>query len=145
MQELEMKILNNITWQKPNPPPNLACRYFTHSTETIIWAAKNNKSKHLFNYKDMKLLNNNKQMKDVWTMTSPKKDEKKFGRHPTQKPLELINRILLATTKEQDYVLDPFAGSGTTGLACKINNRNFIGIEIEKNYVSLSKKRIQAG
>ena len=145
MQQINMKILNNITWQKPNPPPNLACRYFTHSTETIIWAAKNNKSKHLFNYKDMKLLNNNKQMKDVWTMTSPKKDEKKFGRHPTQKPLELINRILLATTKEQDYVLDPFAGSGTTGLACKINNRNFIGIEIEKNYVSLSKKRIQAG
>ena len=93
----------------------------------------------------MKLLNNNKQMKDVWSMTSPKKHEKKFGRHPTQKPLELINRILLATTKEQDYVLDPFAGSGTTGLACKINNRNFIGIEIEKNYVSLSKKRIQAG
>ena len=145
MQQINMKILNNITWQKPNPPPNLACRYFTHSTETIIWAAKNTKSKHIFNYKDMKLLNNNKQMKDVWSMTAPKKDEKKFGKHPTQKPLELLNRILLATTKEKDIVLDPFAGSGTTGLACKINNRSFIGIELEKKYVNLSRKRIQDG
>jgi len=145
MQQLDMKILNNITWEKPNPPPNLACRYFTHSTETILWAAKNLKSKHFFNYKHMKFLNNNKQMKDVWRLTAPKKEEKKIGKHPTQKPLELLNRILLATTKERDFVLDPFTGSGTTGLACKLNNRDFLGIEIDKNFVSLSRKRINLG
>ena len=145
MQQLNMKILNNITWEKPNPPPNLACRYFTHSTETILWAAKNLKSKHFFNYKHMKLLNNNKQMKDVWRLTAPKKEEKKIGKHPTQKPLELLNRILLATTKERDFVLDPFTGSGTTGLACKLNNRDFLGIEIDKSFVSLSRKRISLG
>lgn len=142
MQQLNMKILNNITWEKPNPPPNLACRYFTHSTETIIWSSKNLKSKHLYNYGLMKKINNNKQMKDVWRMTSPKKEEKELGKHPTQKPVELLNRIILATTKENDIVLDPFNGSGTTGVACRINKRKYIGIELEDNYIEITKKRI---
>ena len=143
MQQLNMKILNNITWEKPNPPPNLACRYFTHSTETIIWAAKDTASKHVFNYKEMKLLNNNKQMKDVWKLKSPKKEEKKLGKHPTQKPVELLNRILLAATNENDTVLDPFSGSGTTGVACKLHKRNFLGIELKKDYAELSRMRLR--
>ena len=141
MQQLNMKILNNITWEKPNPPPNLACRYFTHSTETIIWSAKTLKSKHTYNYDLMKKINNYKQMKDVWTMTSPKKTEKKFGKHPTQKPVELLNRILLATTNENDLVLDPFNGSGTTGVSCILNKRKYIGIELENDFINLSRKR----
>ncbi len=142
MQQLNMKLLNNITWEKPNPPPNLACRYFTHSTETIIWAAKTLKSKHFFNYQLIKKINDNKQMKDVWSFTAPKKSEKSFGKHPTQKPLELLTRILLSTTNENDLVLDPFNGSGTTGVACAINKRRYIGIELEEKYIELAKKRI---
>ena len=142
MQQLNMKLLNNIIWQKPNPPPNLACRYFTHSTETILWSAKTMKSKHLFNYPLMKKINDNKQMKDVWNFTAPKKSEKLFGKHPTQKPLDLLTRILLSATNENDLVLDPFNGSGTTGVACVTNNRNYVGIELEKSYIKLTKKRI---
>ena len=142
MQQLNMKLLNNIIWQKPNPPPNLACRYFTHSTETILWSAKTMKSKHLFNYPLMKKINDNKQMKDVWNFTAPKKSEKLFGKHPTQKPLDLLTRILLSATNENDLVLDPFNGSGTTGVACVTNNRNYVGIELEKSYIELTKKRI---
>ncbi len=142
MQQLNMKLLNNITWAKPNPPPNLACRYFTHSTETIIWAAKTLKTKHFFNYKLMKEINGNKQMKDVWSFTASKKSEKEFGKHPTQKPLNLLTRILLSTTNESDLVLDPFNGSGTTGVACALNNRRYIGIELEKSYIKITKKRI---
>ena len=142
MQQLQMKILNNITWQKPNPPPNLACRYFTHSTETIIWASKNTKSKHKFNYKLMKKINDGKQMKDVWTMTAPKKNEKEFGKHPTQKPEELLKRLILSATDEGDTVLDAFNGSGTTGVVCAQLKRRYFGIELEKQYIKLSKKRI---
>ena len=142
MQQLGMKILNDITWEKPNPPPNLSCRYFTHSTETIIWAAKNKNSKHRFNYEEMKRLNNGKQMKSVWTISAPKKDEKKFGKHPTQKPLELLERIILASTKEGDLVFDPFSGSSTTGVAAIKLNRLFVGCEREDEYIQLSVKRL---
>ena len=142
MQQLNMKLLNNITWEKPNPPPNLACRYFTHSTETILWAAKTLKSKHIFNYQLMRKSNNNKQMKDVWNFTAPKKSEKLLGKHPTQKPISLLTRIILATTKENDLVLDPFNGSGTTGVVCVATKRKYIGIEIDKDYIRLTKKRM---
>lgn len=144
--ELEgFSIINNITWQKPNPAPNLACRCFTHSSETIIWARKNfsnnKKGKHYFNYEGMKLLNGGKQMKDVWLINLPLKDEKEFGKHPTQKPLALLERIILATSKENDLILDPFNGSGTTGIACLKLNRRYIGIEKEQEYLELTKKR----
>nr|WP_330390031.1 DNA methyltransferase [Butyrivibrio hungatei] len=137
------KIINNITWQKTNPPPNLACRCFTHSTETILWAQKaDKKSKHLFNYEVMKEENGGKQMKDVWTgsLTSPK--EKKYGKHPTQKPLYLLERIILASTNEGDLVLDPFCGSSSTGVAAIKLGRNFVGIDNSKEYIELSKNRI---
>ena len=127
MQQLGYKILNDIAWEKPNPPPNLSCRYFTHSTETVLWAAKNEKSKHVFNYQEMRKVTG-KQMKtvwrrdefsrdkndleSVWTMTAPNGAEKTFGKHPTQKPITLVERCLLASTNENDMVLDPFMGWG---------------------------------
>lgn len=144
MQQLGMKILNDITWEKPNPPPNLSCRYFTHSTETIIWAAKNKNSKHYFNYEVMRNLNKGKQMKTVWTIPAPGKEEKQFGKHPTQKPLQLLERIILASTKEGDLIFDPFSGSGTTGVAAIKLNRFFVGCELEAEYISLSIKRLKA-
>ncbi len=138
-------IINNITWQKPNPAPNLACRCFTNSTETILWARKQltakKKGKHTFNYELMKEINDGKQMKDVWLMPLVSKKEKTCGHHPTQKPLGLLERILLASTNEEDLVLDPFSGSGTTGIACIKLNRRYIGIEIEEEFCEITKKR----
>jgi site-specific DNA-methyltransferase (adenine-specific) len=143
MQELGFKILNDIVWYKINPPPNLSCRYFTHSTETIIWAARDKASHHFFNYRLMKEMNSGKQMKNLWNILPPGKDEKKFGKHPTQKPLQLLDRIIKASTREGDLVLDPFCGSSTTGVAAIKNNRKYIGIDMSEEYLSLSVKRIQ--
>ena len=146
MQQLGFKILNDISWVKPNPPPNLSCRYFTHATETIIWAAKNSNSRHLFNYQEMRRMNNNKQMKSVWAILPPATQEKEFGKHPTQKPLELLKRILLASSNPGDLVLDPFMGSGTTGVAAVLLKRRFVGIDLESAYISTAIKRLrQAG
>lgn len=143
MQQLGMKILNDITWEKPNPPPNLSCRYFTHSTETIIWAAKNEKSKHCFNYDQMREINSGKQMKSIWTMTAPNGNEKEFGKHPTQKPLQLLERIILASTIEGSLIFDPFSGSSTTGVACVKLRRKFVGCELESEFLRLSLKRLE--
>jgi site-specific DNA-methyltransferase (adenine-specific) len=140
MQELGYKILNDIAWEKPNPPPNLSCRYFTHSTEIILWAAKNEKSKHTFNYQDMRKVTG-KQMKTVWTMSAPKNSEKAFGKHPTQKPVALVERCILASTNSGDFVLDPFLGSGTTAVAAVRLNRHFIGIELNIAHLSLARTR----
>ena len=144
MQQLGMKILNDITWEKPNPPPNLSCRYFTHAGETIIWAAKNERSKHLFNYHLMKAHNSGKQMKSVWRLTAPKRDEKVHGKHPTQKPVSLLERILLSSTNEGDLVFDPFSGSSTTGVVAIQTKRRFVGCELEDDFVRLSKDRLGA-
>lgn len=144
MQFLGMKILNGITWEKPNPPPNLSCRYFTHSTETVLWAAKSEKSKHCFNYHVMREHNGGKQMKAVWRMSAPGKAEKIHGKHPTQKPVELLSRIILASTNEGDMVFDPFAGSSTTGIAAIRNRRQFVGCENEQEHIDLSIARLSA-
>ena len=143
MQELGYKILNDIIWYKRNAPPNLSCRYFTHSTEIVLWAAKNEKSKHYFDYKLMKKTNNGKQMRNVWEISAPQAEEKKFGKHPTQKPVELLKRIISASTKEGDLVLDPFCGSSTTGVAAGLLNRKYVGIDLEDNYLMTSKKRLE--
>ncbi len=143
LQQLGLKILNQITWQKPNPPPNLACRCFTHSTETVLWAAKQEKSRHVFNYADMKRTNGGKQMKDVWSFTAPRGAEKKLGKHPTQKPLILLERILLAASKPGDLVLDPFLGSGTTAIACALRGRRCVGIESDARHLVLAEARLR--
>jgi site-specific DNA-methyltransferase (adenine-specific) len=142
MQQLGFKLLNDISWVKPNPPPNLSCRYFTHATETIIWAAKNSKSRHTFNYKLMKEINRGKQMKSVWEIYPPEPWEKKFGKHPTQKPVALLERILLASSHEGDLVLDPFSGSGTTLLAAFRLRRHALGCELSAEFLTLSLRRI---
>jgi site-specific DNA-methyltransferase (adenine-specific) len=144
LEEEGFKIINNITWQKTNPPPNLACKTFTHSTETILWARKDlKKVKYTFNYNIMKELNNNKQMKDVWTTSLTKPSEKKCGKHPTQKPLEILDKIILASTNENDLILDSFCGSSTTGISAVRLNRKYIGIDNEKEYMDLSIKRYE--
>ena len=137
------KLINNITCQKTNPPPNLACRCFTHSTETILWAKKNEKKcRHFFNYQKMKELNQGKQMKDVWTGALTKPSEKTEGKHPTQKPEYLLERIVLASTQEGQCILDPFCGSGTTGVAAVRLQRVFIGIDICEDYLEIAKRRL---
>lgn len=143
LEELGFYIINNITWQKTNPPPNLACRCFTHSTETILWAKKSKKAKHCFNYNLMKEQNGGKQHKDVWTGALTPLKEKKLGKHPTQKPMYLLNKIIQASTMVGNTILDPFCGSGTTGVAATSLNRSFIGIEQDPDYVNLSKTRIE--
>ncbi len=200
MQQLGFKLLNDIAWEKPNPPPNLSCRYFTHSTETILWAAKNEHSKHLFNYADMRKITG-KQMKtvwrreefagseefpgsatvpvapsgvppdgisadtrrrtsedapggtpdsaggtpalpgNIWTMTAPGGAEKTHGKHPTQKPVALVERCLLASTRPGDLVLDPFLGGGTTAVAALRTGRHCVGIEMDENHTALSWRR----
>ncbi|MGD0253887.1 MAG: site-specific DNA-methyltransferase [Verrucomicrobiota bacterium] len=171
LQQLGFKILNDIAWEKPNPPPNLSCRYFTHSTETVLWAAKSGKSKHVFNYQEMRKVTG-KQMKtvwrsvedaedrsseiadrenpnsqlpspnsSVWTMTAPSGEEKRFGKHPTQKPVALVERCLLASTNEGDLVLDPFLGNGTTAVASLRLKRGCVGIELDLRHVEMAARR----
>jgi site-specific DNA-methyltransferase (adenine-specific) len=141
LTELNFKILNIITWEKTNPPPNFSCKSFTHSTEHIIWARKNEKISHYFNYELMKQLNDNKQMKDVWQLPAIASWEKSCGKHPTQKPLSLLTRIILASTKPNAWILDPFAGSSTTGIAANLANRRFLGIDKEEDFLKISKNR----
>jgi len=150
LQSLGYHILNDISWFKPNAAPNLSCRFFTASHETIIWARKDKKAKHTFNYDLMKdgewsedkLKKPGLQMRSVWSIGTPRPDEKKHGKHPTQKPLELLKRIVLAGSNKGDVILDPFTGSSTTGLAAVAHGRKFVGIDLEKNYLDLSVKRL---
>ena len=142
LEEEGFKIINNITWKKLNPPPNISCRAFVHSTETVLWAKKDiTKARYKFNYDVMKKLNNNKQMKDVWETSLTKPSEKKCGKHPTQKPIELLEKIILASTDENDLILDPCNGSGTTGIVANRLKRKYIGIEKEKEYLDITIKR----
>ena len=142
MQQLGFKILNDIAWYKINPPPNLSCRYFTHATETVIWAAKNKESRHYFNYPEMRKMNNNKQMQSLWSITAPKPEEKIYKKHPTQKPVALLERIIIASTEKNNIVFDPFTGSSTTGVAAYRLGRYFIGVDNNKEYLDLSVKRL---
>lgn len=139
--KLGFKILNVITWAKTNPPPNISYRYFTFSTEFIIWARKSAKVPHYFNYQLMKQLNDDKQMTDVWRLPAIAKWEKSCGKHPTQKPLGVLTRLLQASTKPNDWVLDPFSGSGTTGIAANLLGRKYLGLEIEEEFLAMSKAR----
>ena len=152
LQKLGCRIVNDITWFKPNGAPALAGRNFTASHETILWASKGKKAKHVFNYaisknwevENDKLYSKGKQMRSVWSIPSTPKREKLEGSHPTQKPLELLRRLVAMCTNEGDTVLDPFCGSGTTGVACVLLQRNFIGIDLDQSYLDLSAKRMKA-
>ena len=150
MQQIGFHILNDISWFKPNASPNLSCRFFTASHETIIWARKNKKGKHYFDYKLMKegdwkedfIKKPGLQMRSVWSIHPPKPYEKIHGKHPTQKPLELLRRVVLASTKKGDVIIDPFSGSSTTGIASKIiGGRKFIGFDLDKKFLDTSIKR----
>jgi site-specific DNA-methyltransferase (adenine-specific) len=145
MLQLGYRILNDIIWEKPNPPPNLGCRCFTHSTELVLWATKAKKGsnhKYTFNYEAMREENGGKQMKTVWQMPASGRDEKLHGKHPTQKPVALIARCLRASTNAGDLVVDPFAGSGATGVAALELGRRFIGCEREEEFVELICRRL---
>lgn len=152
IQQLGFHILNDICWFKPNASPNLSCRFFTASHETLIWVRKSKKSKHTFNYEYMKnekfsgdvLKADGKQMRSVWSIPCTPQTEKKFGKHPTQKPIRLLERVVLSSSLPGDTVLDPFCGSGTTGVVAVKERRNFIGIDTEKGYLKLAEKRISA-
>lgn len=148
MQKLGFKILNDIVWYKVNPPPNLSCRYFTHATEIILWAARDEHSRHRFNYEEMKALDNapfdgpGKQMKSIWAIMPPRREEKEFGKHPTQKPIRLLNRIIRASTAPGDLILDPFVGSGTTAISALINGRRCVGIDTSEEYLRMAALRL---
>jgi site-specific DNA-methyltransferase (adenine-specific) len=161
MQELGFHLLNTVTWYKPNASPNLACRFFTHSTELLLWASpmKLRPLAHRFNYREMKALNGGKQMRDlwaiaerpeqggaqvVWAIPTPGPREKVHGRHPTQKPLALLERVVAASAAPGDLVLDPFAGSGTTGVAARRAGCRFLGLEREAAYLDLAARRLEA-
>jgi site-specific DNA-methyltransferase (adenine-specific) len=151
LQKNGYHILNEISWFKPNAAPNLSCRFFTASHETLIWARKDKNGKHKFNYDLMcngswdedKMKVPNKQMRSIWSINTPKREEKLFGKHPTQKSLDLLKRIVLASTDEGDRILDPFTGSSTTGIAAVMHGRKFLGIDLDKNYLDLSIKRFE--
>jgi len=147
LQSIGFHILNEISWFKPNAPPNMGCRCFTHSHETILWAKKSKKAKQKFNYQIMKEYPDEfgpqgKQMRSIWKIPLTPPSEKKHGKHPTQKPIELLKRIILSSTDEGDVVLDPFNGSGTTGVVAHSLNRKYFGIDTEKQFLNLTKKRL---
>jgi site-specific DNA-methyltransferase (adenine-specific) len=158
MQSLGFHLLNTITWFKPNASPNLACRMFTHSTEMVLWAAPARQKKllHTFHYKEMKSDNGGKQMRDlwplpepdgeqvVWSIPTPGKSEKQSGRHPTQKPLALLERVIRAGSDPGQVVLDPFNGSGTTGVAAVSAGRRYFGIDVDDNYLDLTARRLRS-
>lgn len=143
LTELGFKILNVVTWAKTNPPPNISCRYFTHSAEYIVWARKSAKVPHYYNYELMKRINDGKQMGDVWRLPAIARWEKSCGKHPCQKPLAVLSRIILASTRPGAWVLDPFTGSSTTGIAANLLGRRFLGIDQEEEYLYLSQNRRQ--
>ena len=141
LTELDFKILNCITWEKTNPPPNLSCRYFTFSAEYILWARREQKTPHFFNYELMKQLNGGTQMRDVWRLPAIAAWEKSCGKHPTQKPLNILSRIIQASTLPGAWILDPFTGSSTTGIAANLLGRRFLGIDSSEDFLKLSKAR----
>ena len=139
--KLGFKILNVVTWAKTNPPPNISCRYFTYSTEFIIWARKSQKVAHYYNYELMKQLNGDKQMTDVWLLPTIGRWEKSCGKHPTQKPLGVLARLIQASTQPGAWILDPFSGSATTGIAANLLGRRYLGLEKEDEFLAMSKAR----
>lgn len=147
MQQAGWDVLNLITWCKPNATPNLGCRQFTHSTEQLLWAAPEpaRPMRHRFNYAALKAANGGKQLRDYWELPATPQTEKRHGRHPTQKPLALLDRVLAATTVPGNMVLDPFNGSGTTGVAAVARSCFYLGLDLDAHALDLSRRRIAGG
>ena len=147
LQNLDYWILNDVIWRKNNPMPNFRGTRFTNAHETLIWASKNEKSKYTFNYQSLKCLNDDLQMRSTWSMPICSGNErlKEKGKkiHSTQKPEALLHRILLASTNKNDFILDPFSGSGTTAVVAKKLGRIFYGIEKDKTYFDAANKRVK--
>ncbi|WP_053057996.1 DNA-methyltransferase [Rubrobacter aplysinae] len=147
LQSLGFRVLNHVVWEKPDPPPNASRTSFKHAHESLIWASKSRASRHTFNHDLVNLVNSpdpSDQLSSVWRMRPVSRAEKRHGGHPTQKPLRLVRRALLASTREGDLVLDPFAGSGTTAVAAKELGRAFVGAELEEEFAELAARRIAA-
>jgi site-specific DNA-methyltransferase (adenine-specific) len=142
LQSMSFKLINQITWFKPDPPPNTLHTAFTHAHETLLWASKSKGARHTFNYDLINSRDPTSQVSSVWRIPPVPMKEKLHGRHPTQKPLRLVRRALLAATAEGDFVFDPFCGSGTTGVAAKELGRFFVGAETEREYAELAGRRI---
>jgi modification methylase len=148
LQDLGFWILNDIVWRKSNPMPNFKGTRFTNAHETLIWAAKSRGGRrYTFNYDAMKMANDELQMRSDWTLPlctgeERLKDETGTKAHPTQKPEALLHRVIMASTKPGDIILDPFFGTGTTGAVARRLGRKFIGIEREENYAKIAKDRI---
>src|SRR5512142_725979 len=147
MQDLGFWILNDVVWRKTNPMPNFRGKRFTNAHETMIWAAKSAKQQYTFNYEAMKALNDDLQMRSDWTLpicagNERIKDAQGQKAHSTQKPESLLHRVIVATTKPGDVVLDPFFGTGTTGAVAKRLGRRFIGLERDGEYARIARARI---
>lgn len=142
MQVLGYRVLNEIAWIKPNPPPNLGRRCFTHAHETIVWASKARKARHCFAYDEMRAENGGKQMRTDWRFTTARPSERTHGKHPTQKPIALVERMLRASCPPDGMVLDPFCGSGTTGVAARRLGLHFIGVDIDRSYLEIARARL---
>lgn len=141
LEELGFKIINMIVWQKPDPPRTLSDNRFNFSAEYIIFATRKCCKDYIFNQKVLMKINGGTQMQDVWKIPAAGTWEKKCGKHPTQKPLRLLYRAILAATNKGDTILDPFAGSSTTGIAANLLGRKYIGCEMSDEYLALSIKR----
>jgi site-specific DNA-methyltransferase (adenine-specific) len=144
LQTMNFKLINQITWEKPDPPPNVLHTAFTHAHETLLWARRGKGARHTFNYDLINSNDQNAQVSSVWRIPSVPMSEKSQGRHPTQKPLRLIRRAVVASTGEGELVFDPFCGSGTTGVAAKELDRFFVGAEMEEEFAELAGRRIGA-
>jgi site-specific DNA-methyltransferase (adenine-specific) len=144
LQTMQFKIINQITWAKPDPPPNALHTAFTHAHETLLWASKGRGARHTFNYDLINSPDPNAQLSSVWHIPSVPRPEKRYGYHPTQKPLRLVRRAILASSREGDLIFDPFCGSGTTGVAAKELGRFFVGAEKEGEFAELAARRIEA-
>jgi site-specific DNA-methyltransferase (adenine-specific) len=142
LQSMNFKLINQITWSKPDPPPNVRHTAFTHAHETLLWASKTKSARHTFNYDLINSPNPTSQLSSVWHIPAVPITEKSHGYHPTQKPLRLVRRAVLAATREGELVFDPFCGSGTSGVAAKELDRFFVGAETEREYALLAGRRI---
>jgi site-specific DNA-methyltransferase (adenine-specific) len=144
LQSMNFKLINQIVWSKPDPPPNTLHTAFTHAHETLLWASKGKGARHTFNYDLINSPNPTSQFSSVWHIPAVPMREKSHGRHPTQKPLRLLRRAVLASSVEGELLFDPFSGSATTGVAAKELGRFFVGAEVDREYAELGARRIGA-